>query len=264
MQPLFQVIVPTKNSGRWIREFACAYRRVGLYPLYLLDSRTSDDTGTILRQEGMPVEVVTPHANRVEAVMSLVPNFCRRPWALRFDDDELPSTRLISWLNAHLAHIERSAVALPRRPCLLGRDGELHYSRAEVLFWNEQQPDILDPQIRLFRPDRVSYTPDIHTPGFHPPNDTFYAPNHAYFLHFDWIVRSAEERIKKLRDYELHAPGAGFSFAGFYLPECFPPDRLKETNLETNEFHDVAAALLQLRLSRVPKPFLEFAGQSAK
>ena len=244
---VLQWFIPTRNSAKWILPFVRAYQRLGINPVYLVDSRSSDATEAMLRDASMRVEKVTPSADRVEAIMSLIPEFCRTSWALRLDDDELPSRSLLNWLESDLKAVKEDAVSLSRRPCLLGRDGVLRYSRAEVFYWNEHYPLMLDPQTRLFRPDRVTYTSEIHTPGFITTLPAGNAPARAYFLHFDWILRSTAERILKLRQYDTQTQGAGTNFANFYLPECLSPERLRETTFETEELAALASDLAQLR-----------------
>ncbi len=249
----WRIVVPTRNSGQWIRQFIQEYRRLGVQPLYLLDNRSSDDTGLILREEGVEVITVALAADRVEAAMSLIPESCPSTWVLRLDDDELPSAALLSWIEAHLSAVQTDAVAVHRRWCLFGRDGIMRYSRAEMFYWNDNRPELLDPQTRLFRPDRVRYANQIHTPGFSVPLFEV-APSFAPIFHFDWILRSLSERLNKIHNYEAQEPGAGSNFAHFYLPECLCLERLRETDFETNELAALAAALANYRLLKLLAP----------
>ena len=249
----YAIFVPTRNSERWIRHFAQAYHQLGLRPVYLLDSRTTDQTGAILREEKMEVITITPKLDRVEAIVGMIADFCKSGWALRFDDDELPSRELVRWLQSNIAAIEEDLVALSRRPCVLGRDGIVRYSKAEMFYWSEQHPEILDPQVRLFRPSRVHYADSIHTPGIVIDKRVFYAPSRHFFAHFDWILRSTAERINKVREYERQTPGT-LRYAKFYLPECVSPEQLRETDFETDEFRELSKALSVLRMEKLLMP----------
>jgi len=244
------IFIPTRTSGQWIGLFARAYHALGLHPVYLLDTRTSDDTADVLRKLSMKVIPVTPKADRVEAILGEIPSLCESPWALRFDDDEFPSVDLVSWLRSNLQDLNADAVALSRRPCCLGRDGIMRYSRAEMFYWDEKHPEILDPQVRLFRPTCVRYTDQIHTPGVISNREVVYAPGGAFFAHFDWIVHTAAERISKIRNYDKQVPGT-LRYARFYLPECLTAERLRETEFAGTELGGIGKELVEVRTERL-------------
>jgi hypothetical protein len=65
----YRIVVPTRDSAGWVGLFAAAYRRLGVAPLYLCDSRSADATRAVLERLGAEVVVVTPNANRVEAML---------------------------------------------------------------------------------------------------------------------------------------------------------------------------------------------------
>ncbi len=249
-KPTYRIVVPTRNSASWARTFLRAYKKLQVEPLYLVDSRTTDDTADILADEHVEFKYVTPDKDRVEAIMAKIPTLCQSDWVLRLDDDELPSATLVKWLDSALPQVEENAVSICRRTCLLSRDGLMRYSRAEMLYWDETHPEFLDPQIRLFRPNRVSYKDEIHTPGLIPNSPVYRAPCSAFFAHFDWIIRTAAERINKIRAYDKQVPGT-LKYAKFYLAECLSPERLRETDFDTDEFNEVAEGLRALRLSRL-------------
>jgi hypothetical protein len=126
----------------------------------------------------------------------------------------------------------------------------MRFSRAEMFYWDEKHPEILDPQLRLFRPACVRYTDQIHTPGVIGNGEIGYAPSSAFFAHFDWIVHTAAERVSKLRNYDKQAPGS-LKYARFYLPECLTTERLRETEFAGKEFDDIGRALVEARTVRL-------------
>lgn len=241
----YRVIIPTRNSERWIIPFYQAYRRMGIEPIYLLDQRSDDRTNMLLRQIGANVHPVMPRYDRVEAMLQVTREFAGNEWVIRLDDDELPSSALIAWLNYNIADIQESSLAISRRDVIL-REGSLHYSRMELYYFHPQHPTFLDPQWRGFIPNRVNFTNAIHTPGF---DITTYvtAPAKAYFVHFDWILRSWDERMAKLRRYEAQSAGSGWKFAQFYLPELHDTASARWTPLDTDEY---ASLLAELRLNQ--------------
>src|SRR5262245_24176230 len=128
---LFRLVVPTRNSGRWLGYFIAGYRSVGLNPLFLLDRRSNDDSKEILSREGADVAEVSPVADRAEALIGLIPGLCGGSrWVLRLDDDEFPSAAMLRWIAANLLEVSADVILLPRRWCLSSDEGIPCYSAA--------------------------------------------------------------------------------------------------------------------------------------
>ncbi len=248
---LFRLVIATRNSGRHLRHFLQSYRSLGIRPFYVLDSRSTDDTAELLRAAGADVVEVTPEADRVEAMIGLLGTLCRGTrWLLRLDDDEFPSEVLLKWIAANLADIAMDVIQLPRRWCIVGDDGVACYSAAETFFWHPERPDLSDPQPRLFRPDRVAYCSAIHSAGFDLEKAGF-APSAAHLCHFDWVVRTAAERIAKIRAYEAQSHGAGLGFLRFYLPEAADPRRHRRIVINDAGIAALARSLSDNRVARL-------------
>jgi hypothetical protein len=236
-----EVFVPTRDSARWIGAFARAWRRIGMSPLYVVDSRTRDNTRMILRNLGMRQISITPQHNRVEDIVWRVGHDSSAEWLLRMDDDEFPSETMLDWIRQHLATLQSDAVGFSRRWCW-HQVGRLAYATAPDFFWRPDSPNQLDPQLRLFRPSLVEWTSNIHTAGFTTENTSF-APSSAYFCHFDLIIRSHVERKAKMARYDAQQPGAGTGAGRFYLPEDRGTDDLQLRPFETQEFNRLANAI---------------------
>lgn len=234
----YQVIVPTRDSAGWCAAVFGAYQALGVEPMFFYDIRSSDGTLAILHDLGATVIPVEPRFDRVEAILSQVRCHTDAEWVVRFDDDELPSVALVSWLNRSLHSIEEPIVAFSRRDVQF-IDGRLCYARLEDYYFHSVDPTYLDPQWRAFRPRDVEFIDAIHTPGFNV-GTSHTAPASAFFVHFDWILRSFEQRRAKLRRYERQSPGAGWGYAHFYLPELHSPGDLRWTPIETIEFDRLA------------------------
>lgn len=235
----YRILVPTRNSARWVGAFYRAYRRLGIDPLYMVDTRSNDGTGELLRELGANILPVAPKHDRVEVMLELARDACGDEWVIRFDDDELPSSRLIAWLNRHIGSVQEACLAMSRRDVLM-HDGRLCFSRMELYYFHPRLPTYLDPQWRGFVPSQVKFTGKIHTPGFEFPSYTD-APETAYFVHFDWMLRSRAERMEKLRRYERQSPGGGWGFAQYYLPELHSPETARWTPIGTDEFDPLIA-----------------------
>ena len=248
---LFRVVVPARDSAPWIGLFADAYHALGLRPLYLYDTRSVDGTLAALQRKGAEIVPVTPQHDRVEAMLAITRQVVPNEWVVRLDDDELPSAALVAWLQQALAGVEAPCLALSRRDAWL-LDGRLHYSRLEDYYFHPQDPTYLDPQWRAFRPRQVGFTDRIHSPGFDA-SQAGTVPASAFFVHFDWIIRSLAQRRAKLAGYERQSPGAGQGgFARFYLPEMHQAGDSRWTPFETAEFDGLARQLAINAAAAVP------------
>jgi len=241
-----RVVVPTRDSAPWIAALATAYRRLGIAPLFLVDSRSTDFTLAELQRVGADAVEVLPAEDCVEDIVWRIPAFTSAPWVLRLDDDEMPSIGMLQWISANRA-VFTAKVAFPRRWAFMTQDGTLSYAEHRQLYYLQGRPDLLDPQVRLYQPDKVTYIRNIHTPGFTMEGEMHIAPPSAFICHFDWIARSFDERHAKLRRYDLALPGCGFALLYFYLPELLHPADRCDTPFDTNEFDALAAVFAQYR-----------------
>lgn len=209
-----QVIVPVCNAEHRIPSLVDHYAWLGLNPLFIVDGRSRDRSLSILRSFEARVIVARSEYARVESLLfSALPGI-RAEWVLRFDDDEAPSGALVQWIDRHLAGVTEPAVGFSRRWVRFDAGGRLQGSSC-VNMAGRSQPDW---QFRLFRPAAVRLIQDIHTPGFAIERYAL-APDEACFHHFNWIVKSRDERRTRMEDYERQSPGAGVNFTEFYLPE---------------------------------------------
>jgi hypothetical protein len=239
----YRIVIPTRDGGGWLAPFARAYQRLNLRPLYLLDCRTTDNSGAILAENGCEfTEVAAVHDRGEDVLWRGVAMAADYPWLLRIDDDEMPSRALINWIEEIGILQPAPAFYLSSRPVWHGG-----YSRLEGFYFNHSRPDFLLPQPRIFRPDRITYTNALHTSGIVVPADTGWAPDTAFYIHADWLLRSPQARLRKLQSYETQLPGGGRNFAHFSLPEYQDPERLRMTAFETDEFAPLLAEIAQFR-----------------
>lgn len=235
-----QIVVPTKNSARWIGTIIDAYRRLGLEPFLLLDGFSQDGTERVLGHKRVEYAKVFPELPRVEAIIQCIPEYTKAKWVLRLDDDEFPSHALVSWLSEELGGLPSDVAGIPRRWVRLGQQDRCEYSNHRLLRWYQDRMDI---QWRLFRPKKVEYIKDIHTPGFRVPPNCPVAPDTAFIVHFDWVIRSPDARARKLDDYDRQAPDAGSKFRELYLWESSDIQGHQFRRMEDREFDRLARTL---------------------
>lgn len=215
----YRVFIPTRDSARWVGVFLDAYRRLGLEPLYIVDSRSKDETIDLLREKRADHILYTPHGDYAEAGMV---EFGSRqigaPWALRLDDDEFPSRALVARLESGVFGDAEDAWFVSRREVsLVG--GRFAYSRWPTRYGLNGCFDVLNPQLRLHRVDRVRYIETLHTSGYEPPRRIGCISNECFVIHCNNILRSAEDRLEKVRKYARYDERTAWRFADECLPE---------------------------------------------
>ena len=252
-QSSFKIVIPTRDSARWTGQFLNAYRAVGIEPLYIVDSRSRDETETILREAGADIRFFEPHADFVESgMLAFASQMVSEDWIFRIDDDEFPSLDALRWAQEVGCRSNLTAWNFSRRE-LLSRDDEIVYCRLWSRFYTQSDPGYLNAQLRLYRHKEVEYCEEIHTPGFNLEENIGFAPQDAYFIHCDVLLRDMGERLDKLRRYERQRPGSSWKFAYNCLPELLFSNEHPTTPIGTHEFDGLLASL--------PKP--EMALQAA-
>jgi hypothetical protein len=209
------IVVLTRDSESWIAALCAYYRSLNVPVMYAVDSRTSDSTPRVLQELGETFAIVRGAEPRAEAMIIELSRIVDCKWILRLDDDECASRQLLEWVASRFdpARQQHKIVSFARRWLWLDAGGKLEYLASKS--WDAACED---RQYRLFDSTAVTYTIDIHTPGFRVDAATE-APASCPIYHLDWVLRSAAERTAKMAHYDRQFPGAGSDFARFYLPE---------------------------------------------
>src|ERR1700682_2434200 len=121
----FRLIIPTRDSARWIAQFLTAYRVLGIEPFYIYDTRSVDHTLDILREMQAEFTPIMTSGHFVEAGMiEFGSKVAGAEWILRLDDDEFPSKGLLQWAQTEaMARPNVHAWMVSRRE-LFRHDGE--------------------------------------------------------------------------------------------------------------------------------------------
>lgn len=212
------ILIPTRDSSRWIEAILKAYRRLGEEPFFVFDTRSAGDTGALLNAMQANVVPFTPSADFAEAGMvEFGAKASGTTWILRFDDDEFPSSRLLQWARKAIFDSKFQAYEISRRDVSLVQDN-FCYSRWPAR-WALAKYFTPNPQIRLFRAQGVEYIEKLHTPGFKEPDALGSAPSDCFFVHCNNLLRSGAERLEKLRIYAKYDTESAFENADESLPE---------------------------------------------
>jgi hypothetical protein len=213
-----RLVIPTVNSEPWLGHFLDFYRDAGIKPLYAVDHRTSDGTRELIGRYGFPIIEAYGDEARIEALLPSIVAQVETPWILRLDDDELPTAKLLEFADTAPDSGPATAYSFPR--------ANLRYNtasrRLERSYFFPFGPEgRLDRQWRLFQAKKVVYQSDLHTPGFIVGQGEP-APDDAYLLHFDWVLRSRRARERKFARYEEQSPVAARKCRHFCLYEVVP------------------------------------------
>jgi glycosyltransferase involved in cell wall biosynthesis len=233
-----QIVVPTINSARWIRAIVRSYLEAHVSPLFMVDSQSTDRTFEAIVQAGARALRVDLTIPRVEALVPQIRHHVPPGWVFRVDDDEFPSADLLARLQGPRPNAKLDSIAIQRRWIRRTETGRLQ--RADCRLWIDSTGEVGgDHQWRIFHTERVTYSSEIHTPGFVPVSwETL--PDSAYLIHFDWLIRSEAERSAKMARYDQQHPHSGARHWMYYLHEKIPLKDVRWVELETHEFNQLA------------------------
>lgn len=217
----FKVVIPTRDSSKWVGAFLNAYRSIGVEPLYIVDARSEDNTLDILYGMQANFFEFIPLGDFAEAgMLEFGSRHSGTKWVLRMDDDEFPTLSLLKWVQARATNSLNQAWLISRRETFL-HNGRIYYSRSPGRFPSPFRPAFLHPQERLYHLDRVKFIHEVHTSGFESPTFFDFAPTDAFFIHCNCLLRTPSERLEKIRKYESIKPMSCWGLGDEYLPEQF-------------------------------------------
>jgi glycosyltransferase involved in cell wall biosynthesis len=226
------VIIPTINSARYLDITLEYYRRMDVSPVIFVDAKTADQTFQLASRLCQHVHLLENSYEWVESLIERISRSVATEWALRVDDDELPSRAVLEMCKHGMPETAHSIVSLPRMNCGLTQSGQFAHNRRAR-----------DRQFRLYRVNDVQYITAIHTPGFIVQRSLQLAHPH-FLLHFDWAVRNYEERKAKVDRYNrVGGSAAGDRYRTAILFEENP--KFRAQLLKAPEFTEVAKALAQ-------------------
>lgn len=243
MSESFSLVVPTRDGAPHSLIIAEEYRRLGIDVRYFVDGRSSpryvkDVLRTVESATKLPVRW---GASYVEGILPKIAAVSRAKRIFRLDDDEFPSHALLNWLRDVAEPTDVPVIAAPRRAIAV-------IDSKAVFAANIPNMTPLDIQFRGFLVGSVKFRKNIHTAGFSfKETDILYAPSECYIYHFDWVVRSREQRADKLKFYEKIKPGTFESHKYQYLYEDFDPAHYGFMPLNDP---DVSALALRLHRER--------------
>ena len=220
-----------------------------------VDGKTKDSTAATA-QKYAPVKIITNTSSTIDGVIGDISRAASTEWVLRFDDDELPSNALMQFVTSAINCDNADVYGFWRFQCAVSKDGDL-------LFSKEHSPK-LHMQHRLYRPSKVKFISEIHTPGFSLYNIArgrhLTAPAMACCIHLDWAVHSYADRLEKVQGYEAHTLGSTSNWRAFYLYEDYINQKQHSfAKFELQEFKKIASQIM----TRLPSNCVDFVDEKS-
>ena len=247
LHPNVRLVIPTRGCSRWLPFFLKAYRAWGLEPSYAVDNKCEPETLRILKDNN--VKTIFIDSDQIPNGESIMPYLSRsiyEDYVFRLDDDEFPARELIDWVNS----IPDSKFAfvtswwIPRYEVAL-LDGQLwschpKWMRTKVgsaIYENLHGG-------RFYRHKDVVYDEVGPHHGNFVSDYVSHAPPTALLIHLDYLVRTMEERLNKIRSTEKRFKDAGWPFANHMLPEMAPRELLRPRRFINPDLDPLISELL--------------------
>ncbi|MBB4198053.1 hypothetical protein GGD83_001846 [Rhodoblastus sphagnicola] len=247
LHPKVRLIIPTRGCSKWLREFLKAYEDWGLKPTFAVDPGCEPKTLEILKATNTDMIFIdSTQIGNGEGIMPYLSKHVKEDYILRLDDDEFPTADFIAWVNS----VPDSPYAfvtswwIPRHEVAL-IDGEIcscHPKWLRVKVGNAVYENLHGG--RFYRHRDVVYDQVGPHHGNFLSDYVSHCPPEARIVHLDYLVRTASERLAKLRVVEQRFPGNGWPFANHMIPEMAPRELLLPRKFHSPELDQLIAAIL--------------------
>ena len=247
LHPNVRLVIPTRGCSKWLPFFLRAYRAWGIEPSYAVDNKCEPETLRLLKDNNVStIFIDSDQIPNGESIMPFLSKSIREDYVFRLDDDEFPARELIDWVNS----IPDSKFAfvtswwIPRYEVAL-LDGQLwschpKWMRTKVgsaLYENLHGG-------RFYRHKDVIYDEVGPHHGNFVSDYVSHAPAEALLIHLDYLVRTMEERLNKIRSTEKRFKDAGWPFANHMLPEMAPRELLRPRRFVNPDLDPLISELL--------------------
>jgi glycosyltransferase involved in cell wall biosynthesis len=236
----YRILIPTRNSGRWLPILLDRYFMKNISPYFILDARSTDNTEEILIKYGAEYKSFRPKFDIAEdGMINFGASLIKDKWIFRLDDDEFPSSDLLAWLSCFETNTTDEMISVSRRDIRI-IDNEYFYQYWPTRWGAQGDFNLYNPQTRIFYPNNITFLNEVHTPGFVIDKRIKYLPNNLYFIHFNTVIRTPKERLKKIRTYVSYDLSS-WKHVDESLPEIFPTKIFDLEKINTQDFQSFLA-----------------------
>ncbi|EAY57009.1 MAG: conserved protein of unknown function [Leptospirillum rubarum] len=242
-----RLVIPTRGCSKWLNLFLDAYEEFGLKPTYAVDQGCESETLRILRERNIDIIFIDmPQLGNGESIMPYLSQSINEDYIFRLDDDEFPSSKLLDFVNSipesgysfvhswwlpryEIAFIDGSLKSCHPKHLRTKVGGKIYENLHGGRFFRHKDVvyDKVGPHHGNFISDFVSH-----------------APENALILHLDYLVRTPEERLAKIRSVEARFPGEGWTFANHMIPEFAPRELLRARDFQVGEISTLIGGIM--------------------
>ena len=235
-------IIPTINSSSYILFLKKYLDNFEADYAFFVDEKTSDNTYEILKENSSKNNIFKYKNNNFfleNNLKEILKNF-QNQFIFRLDCDEIPSPELIK--NLKKLDSKDKIYAFPRYEVFKYREqflisGPLNYfkkigyrfhrqffpkKRKKIFFENFSERRSF--QYRYYYNFNLKFEETLHSPGIafdRKKQSIRVEKKFGYLIHFNLILKTINERIKKLRTYDRIYRGGGYYNRFSYVPEFF-------------------------------------------
>ena len=248
LHPNIRLIIPTRGCAKWLPDLMDAYRAWRLEPTFAVDEGCEPETLAYLKQVNASTIFIDMNSIRNgEAIMPYLSRHIDEDYILRLDDDEFPTKELIAWASS-IPDSQYAFVTswwLPRYEVAMidGKVQSCHYAWMRTIVGSSLYENLHGG--RFYRHRDVTYGKiGAHHANFIS-DYVSHAPADALMLHLDYILRSVEERLDKIRIAESRWKDAGWPLANYMMPELAPRELLHLRDFNDPELQPLIGKLVE-------------------
>lgn len=243
-----RLVIPTRGCSSWILPFIKKYEEMGLRPTYIIDSGCEHETLQILKKIGAEyIYIDKTDIKNGESLMPYLSKHIKEEYILRLDDDEFPSRQLINWIS-NIPNSDYSIVDswwLPRDEVayLNGTLVTYHPNHLRVKVGDKKYENLHGG--RFYRHKEVKYDHVGPHHGNFISEYVSHAPHKAKIYHLDYLLRTPQQRLEKIRAVENKFKGSGWIFANLVIPEIAPEGAQRVEPFMDSGIDDLIAIIMK-------------------
>lgn len=239
------LVIPVYNAAPYLERIIDYWRSISEEPVFLFDSKSSDQTLSILKSRKVTFRTIETDFNFIEEILySVLPEFDAE-WTIRMDSDELLLPESLFRIRKKIREVRSgvSMMSISRNSILEKKGGFFIADQASLISSScDCDPVWLMPtrhsQARIVSVRNCLPFPVLHSPGLVPKEGFSIEPINSYgYFHLDWVLNNYSSRKLKFDKYLYLNSETSVAQRCYYLPEdCNRMKRAKYHSIEIPYF----------------------------
>ncbi len=194
----FTILIPVFEETSALEFSIYFFQRMGVRPLYVLDSKRRDRKPEVEKLVGNAVPIYENNDGKTaEANFDKLISVSPTDWILRVDCDEVPNQEALAYCKQFMQSRSRGTVGFERPQLYFAND------RLQAVADQDYNATIASVQWRFFNRKTVKVDRRIHTPGYKLPLwGKTVAPLPASLFHLEWVFTTPQGRAEKSVRYD--------------------------------------------------------------